>query len=469
MHSNNLKKATLSVLVFSILLLNLFWQTTDKAYAALSIDQIINEYPNFSTADSSADLIEVIKSRISKLLQENKHRDYPGVMVTEDLNKFMWFKGIEVYALSSTLPLLDIPTQNSLKIFLKYEVDNYLLNSAYRDFEFSGNLNTKLPGSNIDWNHGYDAHATGAPTWESLYGLWAYAHYTGDWTTIQTNWTNITSNIYDRGVNDVKKGLARNVYSISYNSELAGRIGYARMARKLFAITSSSTYQSRYNSTVTSINSRISSIANNINHTHTQGQICFWYSTDCGRDNQSNLPQFDTLTPELGRWLKENYLSQTTSVINNVETAFKWWYLSSYNIGGATGGEGYFQPPLFAYEIFQAKAEVINTPVSELRAKLPWVNEFASVPVHWDILNYLNMLALVRKSENIIWTDTNTPPSNVSVTNVTSIPTPTRIPTPTNTFIPTIVSYKQYGDANGDGKVDLSDLSILAQNWMKIF
>ena len=401
--------------------------------AAVTVDQIVNEYPDIATVPSSPE-IQTIRDKVNKLLQDSKHRDYPGAILADDLDKLMWFKGMEVWTLAETLPLLDDTTRNNLKTFLQYEVNNYLLSNTYRDFENQGDMATKIPSAKMNWNHSYDVHPTGAPAWETLYGLWAYAHYTDDWPTIQNNWNTISS-IYSNVQPDPKKllgGRTMSQYNAdALNSEIAGRIAYMRIAKKLYRLTNNTIYQTAYQNALTPFSTRIATLSNEINQGPLDGQVCGWYqTTGCGvfeRNHILNLSQFDFLAPELGRWLKENYATQSAAVVSAAETKYPWWFMGSYNIiqmQGGSGGEGYFEPPLFAYQMFQAKAQILGTPVADLQKQMPWVNEFASVPNYWDILNYANNLTLIKREGSVAWTDTNTPPS------IPQTGTPTPAPTP---------------------------------------
>lgn len=281
-------KKLLTTLLFLIVSLVL----SKPAFAQVTPAQVIDQYPDVPTVSNSSDIVDRIRTNISRLLQNNTHRNYPGMMLTEDLNKLMWFKGMEVATLSQTLPFLDTNTRNSLKTFLQFEVTNYLLNSSYTDFEVFGNMSTRIPGATADW----DSRNGGSAIYpETLYGLWAYAEYSGDWTTIQNNWSRISTLYSSITSTPPKKYIAGSGLSVSAlapNSELAGRIAYARMAKKMFNLTGTSSYQTAYNNAVSSVNNRISIVGSNISNTITQNQGCGWAITDpCGRDYQNSFAQ----------------------------------------------------------------------------------------------------------------------------------------------------------------------------------
>lgn len=426
---------------------------------ALTTDQVINEYPQISSITQSGDLVTKIQRGIASLILANTHRDYPASFLAEDVNKIMFWKGQEVWSLSEMMPYLDTTSKTNLSNYLKYEVTNYLLSDTYRNFEIQGNLSTKVSGiaGGMNWWQWRSVE------YEQLYGLWAYAYYTNDWATIQNNWTKITNyhnSILSKGH---KKFIAAGVYARSRNSEVAGRIAYARMARKLFAITGNSTYQTAYQNQISPINTALSALSAQVSNGPFDDQVCdFDGNQVCassgsgfdGRTRQAHLVEYDFLTPELGRYMKANFLSQTQSVVTNAESLFPYWYLSSYNIvsGAGTGGEGYYQPPAFSYHVFQAKSQILDTSAAALRKQLPWVDEFTTVPWYTNALAYANINSLIRRSETVQWGDTNNPPAspNPSIGPIPSI-NPSPSPNP--------------ADLNNDGIVNTTDLKTLLLNW----
>lgn len=60
----------------------------------------------------------------------------------------------------------------------------------------------------------------------SLYAIWLWAKHTGDWSTVQNHWPALTALYNGRRTN------------IRYYADIAGLIGYARMARQQFGATS---------------------------------------------------------------------------------------------------------------------------------------------------------------------------------------------------------------------------------------
>ncbi len=373
---------------------------------ALTIDQLVNEYPDVSSVTHSGDLVDKIRANITLLLSENKHRDYPGVILAEDVQKILWFKGMEISTLSETFPFLDAAQKSSLQDFLKIEVHDYLLSKQYREYESQGDVSTKLGDMSFDLNW----WQWGSTDWEDLYGLWAYAHYSGDSQTIADNWADI-SRLYSEAHTDRKKAISAGIYVNSRNSQIAGRIGYARMARTLYDRSQDTAYQDVYRSTVSTLSSEITMLNDQASNGPFMDQICGSTATDwCpsspaqNRNLQIFYTQFDFMTPELGRYMKSNYLSQTQTVIDDALKADPWWFMASYNLT-QTGGEGYHPSPAYAYQILQARAQILSVSPVTLRKEFPWQTEYATLPHYWDIFTYANLLTLIRSSEEVRWTD----------------------------------------------------------------
>jgi len=430
---------------------------------AITTTELINQYPQVTSSSLSTTQITVIRNNINNLLQDNTHRQYPAGMYAEDINKISFWKGMEVATLARTIPYLDTTTATNLKTYLKYEVDNYLTNQAYIDWMRGSNssLSAKLPI--ITWRS--DFWQWRGVDLEILHALWAYGHYTGDWTTIQNKWTSINNLL--NGVN-TSKGSKKYMGGFTYyrapNSEVAGRLAYIRMAKKLYQITGTASYQTQMQSQTTTLTNSLSGLlSTNISSNQFQSQVCdFDAAVICvagsnvdSRDVKPHLAQFDFLTPEIGRYLKDSYQSQVNSVISQIETEIPWWYLGSYNLYSRGGREGYYEPPVLGHQIFQAKTQVLQNPAAELETKLPPAEDFATLPNYWDALHYADLLSLIERKESVTWTDSNTVPLAVPF-NPGASPSPSSQPSPT----------PNPADINQDGSVNGTDAKLVLNSWL---
>ena len=71
--------------------------------------------------------------------------------------------------------------------------------------------------------------------------------------------------------------------------------------------------------------------------------------------------------------------------------------------GRVDGSEGSFQNPMFAAQLFQAKALVLMDDVKELKKKRPWIDEFATQPWYRGIRGRRNPVILIKRHGTTSW------------------------------------------------------------------
>lgn len=422
-----------------VLLLFLFF--SQQVTFAQSTNAILNEYPVVSRlTESSSRYVQQLNEHISHLIQDGTHRDYPGLFLAEDWNRHLWFKGFEVSTLASTIPYLLDHNRTALNTFLTYEVQNFLLNDAYRAFESNdeGATDRRFPGSGyLQWWHWRSVDG------ETLYGLWAYAQYTDNWSLILSNWSRIQTiknNISFPGYSKrILAGTAGGIHTQAINSVIAGKIAYGRMAKKLYLMTNQAIYNQAYQQIIAELPANLAEINTIIN--------CGYLECQLGWDQivpscLANIAQLDFLTPSVARWYADNHLSGIQTAVGEAEMRDPWWFMASYNLMpgahtfgndgagdfGAGCGEGYFQSPLYSYQIFQGKARVLQTPTQQLISQFPVATTSKTIPIYWDMFNYANLTTLIERIEGTSWVDSNTqpptltaalnnPPNNLTTTN----------------------------------------------------
>ena len=197
----------------------------------------------------------------------------------------------------------------------------------------------------------------------SLYAVWLWARNTGNWALVQDNWAGLTA-LYNARAND-----------LPYYADIAGVIGYARMARQLFGDTSP-TYAQAVDTAVSALTAgRV--ITPYI--TYAKSITQYWTP----RDNQPEwgtfegwyLPVFFGMTPEIGLYLREQTDGLAAAHVLSRETGdgLRWWYMTRAGIH-AEEGESAFVAPLAGWSHFMAHAYILGDPRSQLRRWLdrPW-------------------------------------------------------------------------------------------------
>ena len=197
----------------------------------------------------------------------------------------------------------------------------------------------------------------------SLYAVWLWAKNTGDWALVENNWDALSA-LYSARADD-----------LTYYADIAGVIGYARMARQLFG-EPSPTYAQAVRTAVSALDA---SRAITPSITYAKSITQYWTP----RDNQPEwgafegwyLPVFFGITPEVGLYLREHTEGLAAAHVLSRETGdgLRWWYLTRAGIH-AEEGETAFVAPLAGWSHFMAHAYILGDTRSQLRRWLdrPW-------------------------------------------------------------------------------------------------
>ena len=385
-----------------------FYYISYSAIPSSELDPYILQVPTINSTTGADDIIALIRKQVTKIVTENRH-DLVGGRLWGTANQLLWGHGRAVASLAQTIPFLDSTLANQLKTYLAYEVDNYLLNATYLNSEVSGSLGTASGASyGISWT------GNNAFRWDALYGLWAYAYYTGDWTRIQNNWTTI-KNIYSQCVLNSNRVLGQvqasgtDVITSSINNEIAGLMGMARMARYLNDTTTESSVKS---SAYTRMNNKIDEITAANNNPVTLGG-----GGTLGRFLY--IAGYQDLTFDLCRFIANYQLTKVTTQFNIVTNRFRTWFLSDMdhvsdwmsvapfpqvtaNSSDRPGEEG-FQSSLFASPIYLVRAYITQENTTTLRKELPLAQSSRITPHYLDMFRLQHLVALVHRHSSITW------------------------------------------------------------------
>jgi hypothetical protein len=152
----------------------------------------------------------------------------------------------------------------------------------------------------------------------TLYSLWLWSKNTGDWSYAQTHWSDVTA-LFNARKN-----------SITYYSDIAGAIGYARMAAHFG-------YTTDYNNGVAAA---VGGMQNGLNFSNFASVSVQHYPdlrpSPPNRATGLTAPIFFGLTPEIGLYLQEQLGGQAETYLLERETGnnLRWWYLTRACING---------------------------------------------------------------------------------------------------------------------------------------
>jgi uncharacterized repeat protein (TIGR01451 family) len=331
-------------------------------------------------ANPPSDLVQRLRNEVQWLVSTNEHlmpfyleRGFstqfvwpydtdnppglPSISYAANGNAYWHDPGELLYTLASAYPYLDASLKISVTQFMSREMSLYppLQNLPYGD-------------SQRDWLRKGAARESYTVTMRSelnnwppvarslsaLYAMWLWSKNTGDWSYAQSHWSEVT-------------GLfnARTTNMTDYYSDIAGAIGYARLAQHFGNTTA-------YNNGVqVAVNAMTAgrAITTYIDYARNQyldprSQPTGWY-----------LPVFYGLTPEVGLYLRE----QTDGVAQNYIASredgdgLRWWYLTRAG-AYAEVGETSYVAPIAAWSHFLAHAYIDGDAQETLRVWLdrPW-------------------------------------------------------------------------------------------------
>lgn len=230
-------------------------------------------------------------------------------------------------------PLKNLPYKDSQKDWLADGIQR-------ENFEvpFRHNLNTWPPPA---------AHIS------SLYALWLWSKNTGEWTYAQQNW------------NDVKALFEARRGNMDYYSDIAGAIGYARMADHFG-------YSSEYNQ---GLQAAVGAMNTGLNFETFKQRAEEQYRDPRGKATGWSVPVFYGMTPEVGLYLREQTGGQAANYLDSKirGDGLRWWYLTRAGLHAEIGETSYLAPTT-AWSHFLAQAYVKGETQATLRGWLdrPW-------------------------------------------------------------------------------------------------
>jgi hypothetical protein len=291
---------------------------------------------------------------------------------------------------------------------LKTVVTSYLLNQTYWTWEYSTSTASPYvtpanPRITLSWNNRW----MGGPQWEKMYALWAYAYYTGDWATIQSNWAFIKARYQegDRTPGAEQRALLLNsgtgLYRNTDNDLASGLIGYVRMATHVGDSTASQA-RTEAKAALTDVLARLDV------SWKSQPATVGWDNTATNMSGEWT-PGYD-LTPELGRWINSQALATAQNRLdeaaNSPELSGHWWagYLNNGGIGSSIYSEDAWGMPNLSHELFLGRAWMLQESGATLRPEKPWHVTMGSTPEYEDMLYYRSLYALISRFAAISWT-----------------------------------------------------------------
>jgi hypothetical protein len=418
------------VLLASMLTLSIS-SVSPKAAAAPAADftdNVIDQTMSLSNITGADDLQAELQLLVQHLVADPNDYGGIGYSFTKSNPTILYMRGSMVSTLAMVLPLLPGPVsdgnslQGQLAARLKSNVTGYLLNSQYWDWEFStSNVPTATyvqpanPNISLNWWHRWN----GGPYWEKLHALWAYAYYTGDWTTISNNWSSfIRSRCLNGDVDPTHQravmiAAREAVYREEVNDLANGLLGCVRMSTHISGSTNADTVTLR-----TRARAALSAVISQLNVSWTASPV-----SDGSADNAQAYttvtgdwaPGYN-LTPEIGRWINSQAMATAQTRLDEAANSGPldghWFagYLNNTERGAMTSlfyDEDYWGMPNLSHELFLGRAWMLQESGDVLRQVKPWHVVMGRVPEYRDMLYLRSLYALISRYATVTWVTAN--------------------------------------------------------------
>ena len=391
---------------------------------AVTDDQAIDEVMTLRTVQGADDLVAEMAELAGQFAADPNDYGGIGVVFTGVLTQEVHFRGTTVSTMAMCVPLLSgdakdpATPRGKLALRLKKEVTDYLLKPEYWEWEQATRkgepyVSSPSPEVTVVWDH----KKHGGPWWEKMYGLWAYAYYSGDWDTIKNNWE-FVRNAYTAGYRQAdqfqracmggslspKRNTAR--YRIATNDLANGLIGYFRMATHMADPTAKDARDEA--------KAALREVAARVDVSWDRCPIIVNWTDTIAAIRGEWTPGYN-LTPELGRWIHEQAIDVARKRLDEAANAAPlkghWWcgYFNNYSKGASPEAREWMSEqawglPALSHELFIGRAWMLQESGQELRKVKPWHVIMGSTPEYRDMLYIRSLYALISRHADVQWT-----------------------------------------------------------------
>ncbi|BCX03352.1 MAG: hypothetical protein KatS3mg053_1290 [Candidatus Roseilinea sp.] len=278
-------------------------------------------------------------------------------------NLFWHDPGELLLTMAQAYPYLDAQLQADVRAYVAAEMKRYppLLDLPYGgawltqgvareryEVPFRSQLNNWPPvGANIS----------------AIYAVWLWAKNSGDWAYACASWPQA------KALFNARRGTMR------FYSDIAGAIGYARLARALRERACAGVMEADVSAGVSTAVSAMSAGMGPTNFDAYAKRAERDYLDPRDLPTGYSLPVFFGMTPEVGRFLREQTGGAALNYLNGKQTGngVLWWYLTRAGVH-AEHGETSFLLPWTGWSHFLARAYIAGDTQANLRKWLdrPW-------------------------------------------------------------------------------------------------
>lgn len=197
----------------------------------------------------------------------------------------------------------------------------------------------------------------------AIYAVWLWAKNTGDWAYACAHWPQA------KMLFSARRGTMR------FYSDIAGAIGYARLARTLRERACAGVTEADVSAGVSAAVSAMSAGMGPVNFNAYARRAEHDYLDPRDIPTGYSVPVFFGMTPEVGRFIRDQTGGAALSYLNSKQTGngVLWWYLTRVGVH-AERGETSFLLPWTSWSHFLARAYIAGDSQANLRRWLdrPW-------------------------------------------------------------------------------------------------
>ena len=382
------------------------------ASAQVTEDQVIDQALRIDAVSGADDLVAELTSLAQRYVDDPSDYYGIGLDATKANPVLLHYRGSTVATMAMIIPLLPGPVSTPSTLAgrvaarLRTDVTTYFLNSAYWDWEYSSGDGTPYvrpanPNVHLIWSHRYRS----GPHWEKMHALWAYAYYTGDWTTISNNWSFIAARYADgeKTVSNVQRAqLSFPVFRNASNDYANGVIGYIRMAQHLGQTSAVTAARPLARAALIDAAARVD--VSWADCPVTSG----WDNTPATMAGEWS-PGYN-LTPELGRYMNDRVRGTAQARLDEAANAGElkghWWagFLNNQDHGRPPfADEDMAGMPNLSHQLFLGRAWMLMESGTSLRRVKPWHVVMGATPEHRDMLYLRSLYALITRHATTSW------------------------------------------------------------------
>ena len=348
--------------------------STEKASVLLPLPSALRPLSDYVTLDLTTpvtnpnqELVDQLSEQIASAVETDSHlmpfylergistsflwpyntTNPPGLPIVQYINTgnvFWQDPGELLYSLALAYPYLNATLKTKVKNYMVAEMTRYppLSNLPWSSSPPPTWLVQGTPREtyNVPFRSSLNNWPPPAPNISAIYALWLWSKNTGDWSYAQSHWSDVKS------LFNARRG------SILYYADIAGAIGFARLASH-FGYTAD--YQA-------GLDTAVSAMQAGLDFNAFQQRAVNQYLESGGAPTGWYLPVFFGLTPEVGLYLREQFSGQPVNLINqkeNTNNGVRWWYLTRAGMQGENNEFSYLLPSM-AWSHFLAHAYIIG-------------------------------------------------------------------------------------------------------------